>query len=101
MLSRPQGHSAAGRITSTEKFNVLVRNRIRDLPACSICLNQLRYRVSPSWKTVIIIINSRQKLKSNTVCLGLCGDATLRKVYNYVTLEMKRQHLSIEPYRGQ
>jgi hypothetical protein len=35
-LSRPQGHSAAGRIRSTEKSNDLIRNRTRDLLACSI-----------------------------------------------------------------
>jgi hypothetical protein len=32
----PQGHSAAGRIRSTEKSNDLIGNRTRDLPACSI-----------------------------------------------------------------
>jgi hypothetical protein len=35
-LSRPQGHSAAGRIRPTEKSNDLIGNRTRDLPACSI-----------------------------------------------------------------
>jgi hypothetical protein len=34
-LSEPQGHSAAGRIRSTEKSND-IGNRTRDLPACSI-----------------------------------------------------------------
>jgi hypothetical protein len=34
-LSRPQGHSAAGRIRSIEKIH-LIGTRIRDLPACSI-----------------------------------------------------------------
>jgi predicted RNA binding protein YcfA (HicA-like mRNA interferase family) len=33
--SRPQGHSAAGRIRSIEKSNDVIRNRTRDLPACS------------------------------------------------------------------
>jgi hypothetical protein len=32
-LSRPQGHSAAGRIWSTEKSNDLIGNRTRDLQA--------------------------------------------------------------------
>jgi hypothetical protein len=32
-LSRPQGHSAAGRIRSIEKFNDLIGNRTRALPA--------------------------------------------------------------------
>jgi hypothetical protein len=35
-LSRPQGHSAAGRIKSIEKSNDLIGNRTGDLPACSI-----------------------------------------------------------------
>jgi hypothetical protein len=35
-LSRPQGHSAAGRIRSIEKSSDLIENRNRDLPACSI-----------------------------------------------------------------
>jgi hypothetical protein len=34
-LSRPQGHSAAGRIMSIENSNHLIGNRTRDLPACS------------------------------------------------------------------
>jgi hypothetical protein len=34
-LSRPQGHSAAGSITSTEKSNH-IGNRTRNLPACRI-----------------------------------------------------------------
>jgi hypothetical protein len=35
-LSRPQGHSAAGRIRSIEKSNNTIGNRTHDLPACSI-----------------------------------------------------------------
>jgi hypothetical protein len=35
-LSRPQGHSAAGRITSIEKSNYLIGKRTRYFPACSI-----------------------------------------------------------------
>jgi hypothetical protein len=34
--SRPQGHSAAGRIRSVEKSNDLIGARTRDLPACSV-----------------------------------------------------------------
>jgi hypothetical protein len=34
-LSRPQGHSAAGRIMSTENPNDTTGNRTRDLPVCS------------------------------------------------------------------
>jgi hypothetical protein len=35
-FSRPQGHSAAGRIRSVEKSNDFSGNRTRDVPACSI-----------------------------------------------------------------
>jgi hypothetical protein len=35
-LSRPQGHSAAGRMRSIEKKSNEIGNRTRDLPACSI-----------------------------------------------------------------
>jgi hypothetical protein len=35
-LSRPQGHSAAGRIRSNEKSNDLIGHGTRDLPVCSI-----------------------------------------------------------------
>jgi hypothetical protein len=35
-MSRPQDHSAAGRIRSIEKSSDLIKNRIRDLPACSV-----------------------------------------------------------------
>jgi hypothetical protein len=35
-LSRPQGHSAAERIRSTEKSSDFIGNQTHDLPACSI-----------------------------------------------------------------
>jgi hypothetical protein len=35
-LSRPQDHSAAGRIRLIEKSNDLIGNRTRDLPACNV-----------------------------------------------------------------
>ena len=34
-LSRPQAHSAAGRIMSVKNFNHTIGNGTRDLPACS------------------------------------------------------------------
>jgi hypothetical protein len=33
--SRPQGHSATGRIMSLKNSNETIGNRTRDLPACS------------------------------------------------------------------
>jgi hypothetical protein len=35
-LSRPQGHSAAGRIKTTEKSDDFNGNRTHDLPACNM-----------------------------------------------------------------
>ena len=35
-LSRPQGHSAAGRIMSLKNSNETIGNRTRDLPVCSV-----------------------------------------------------------------
>jgi hypothetical protein len=35
-LSRPQGHSAAGRIRPIEKSSDLIENRTRDIPACCV-----------------------------------------------------------------
>jgi hypothetical protein len=35
-LNEPQGHSAAGRIRSIEKYSDLIGNQTHDLPACSI-----------------------------------------------------------------
>jgi len=34
-MSRPQGHSAAGRIMSMENSNDILENRTQDRPACS------------------------------------------------------------------
>jgi len=35
-LSRPQGHSATGRIMSLKNSNGIIGNRTRDLPVCSV-----------------------------------------------------------------
>jgi len=42
-LSRPQGHSVAGRIMSMKNSNDTIRNRTRDLPACSAELRCCMY----------------------------------------------------------
>jgi hypothetical protein len=36
---RLEGHSAAGRIRSIEKYNDLIGNRTRDLQVCTIVIN--------------------------------------------------------------
>jgi hypothetical protein len=46
-LSRPKGHSADGRIRSIEKSNVLIGNRTRDLPACSIVPQPITLPLAP------------------------------------------------------
>jgi hypothetical protein len=46
-LSRPQGNSATGRITSMEKSSDIFGNRTRDLQVCSAVPQPLRHRVPP------------------------------------------------------
>jgi hypothetical protein len=43
-LSQPQGHSAAGRITSMKNSIDIIGNRNRNLPACSALRQPLRHR---------------------------------------------------------
>jgi hypothetical protein len=45
-LSQPQGHTAAGRITSMKNSNVTIGNRTHNLPACQ-CLKQMSHRMPP------------------------------------------------------
>jgi hypothetical protein len=53
MLSRPQGHSAAGRVRSSEKSKDLIGIRTRDLPACSIVQSPHRENLkSHEWSMV-------------------------------------------------
>jgi hypothetical protein len=47
-LSRPQGHSVAGRIRSIEKSNDLIRVEPTTFWLIMYCLNELRCRVPPS-----------------------------------------------------
>jgi hypothetical protein len=46
-LSRPQGHSSAGRIRPIRKSNDLIGNRTRYLPACSIVPQQSMLSSAP------------------------------------------------------
>jgi hypothetical protein len=54
--SRPQGHSAAARITSIEKANDLIGNRTRDLQACNTVLQQTTLPRVP-FKMILIEFN--------------------------------------------
>ena len=42
-LSRPQGHSAAGRIISLKNSNDTIGNRTRDPPVCSVMQKLVQY----------------------------------------------------------
>jgi hypothetical protein len=48
-LSRPQGHSAIGRIMSTEKSNDTLWNRTSDLPICSTELSSTVNRLKTNY----------------------------------------------------
>jgi hypothetical protein len=48
-LSLPQGHNVAGSIRSVEKYNGLIGNRTRDLPACNIVPLQTTLRMYQLW----------------------------------------------------
>jgi hypothetical protein len=50
-LSRPQGHSAARRIRSAEKFSDLIGNGTCDLPACSIVPQSTTLPHAPTFQT--------------------------------------------------
>jgi len=49
-LSRPQGHSAAGRIRSMKISSDTIGNRTRDLPACSV---QIAITDSAVWTKIL------------------------------------------------
>jgi hypothetical protein len=61
-LSRPQGHSAAGRTRSIEKSNY-IGNQTRDLPACSTVPQPTTLPHAP--RTTLV----RFQFKTNVICL--------------------------------
>ena len=61
-LSRPQGHSSAGRIISMKNFNDTIGNQTRDLLACSSVPQPTTIpRVPPSKGNITTIFQSRRK----------------------------------------
>jgi hypothetical protein len=64
-LSRPQGHSEAGRIRSIEKTNDLIRNRTCDLPACSTVPQPITLPCSP---IILTILGENYKFGSFSLC---------------------------------
>jgi hypothetical protein len=56
-LSRPQGHSAAGRMMSMKKSNGTIGNRTRDLPACSAVPELLMPDINILFLTCLRTIN--------------------------------------------
>jgi len=55
-LSRPQGHSAIGRIMSIKNSNDTICNRTSDLPICSTAPKPLCYCGSPSKKVSTLLL---------------------------------------------
>jgi hypothetical protein len=47
-LSRPQGHSATGRISSLKNSNDTIGNRTRDLPVCSVVSKPISHLAPPT-----------------------------------------------------
>jgi hypothetical protein len=52
-LSRPQGHSAAGKIMSMKNSSDVNRNRTRDLPACSTMPQQNAPPRTPNYEATV------------------------------------------------
>jgi hypothetical protein len=69
-LSRPQGHSAAGRIRTTENPNDLNGNRTRDIPACSIVPQPTTPPVSHNYRNLIKIVTAVFE-KTVVLCFGV------------------------------
>jgi hypothetical protein len=76
-LSRPQGHSAAGRIRPIKKCNKLVGNRTGDLTACSIVPQPTRLPRAPALYTTDarIQINNYVVIYEDTVFTRLTHKA--------------------------
>jgi hypothetical protein len=113
-LSRPPGHSAAGRFSSTEKSNDLIRNRNRDLPDCSVVpkptmLRHVQTKHTEINKLIWITLGAcRRKVSlpksKNAECLGKmcksheCRDFNLGHVpfaavyYELLTASLNKQH---------
>jgi hypothetical protein len=68
-LSRHQGHSATGRIRSTEKSKDLIGIRSRDQPACSIVSQPTTLPRGPTLTNVLFPISHFMNLNERKFCL--------------------------------
>jgi hypothetical protein len=55
-LSRPQGHSAIGRIMSMEKSNDIIWNRTSDFPICSTVPSPLCHHQRSPWLILYLLL---------------------------------------------
>jgi hypothetical protein len=64
-LSRPQEHSAAGRVRKTEKSNGLIGNGIHDLPPCNTVLPRKRSRRTKQTEQLRALLHRRLGPEAN------------------------------------
>jgi hypothetical protein len=74
-LSRPQGHSAAGRIRSIEKPNDLIGNWTRDLPACNIVPQPTTLPRAALLRGISSLFHDVVTQTVNNECKGMWKDA--------------------------
>ena len=69
-LSRPQGHSAAGRIMSMEISNDTIGDRTRDLPACS-AVPQPVSNTNNSKQTCLLSHNAHVQMRPTEISVAV------------------------------
>jgi hypothetical protein len=97
MLSRTQGHNAAGRIRWIEKSSDLIGFRSRDLPGCSVVPQPTTLPSAPPWPAIIqfkhfkfvykVEDEDKQAIGKHQAELRLClVSCLLQKVLSFATL---------------
>jgi hypothetical protein len=102
-LCRPCGHSAAGRIRSTEKSNDLIGNQTRNLPAHSIVPQPIMLPLAPVVpRRCLVKISARRSaimieivLWFSSVPHGKCHDSTLIKPQTLPSKPFPIHHSSV------